>query len=144
MLIGLFLRPGNHGKLVRIDHDHLLHRCVDLRVEEVHTGGGFDGNSILRGNPPREGRQPFGAERKRLQGNSVLGIQKANDEVGRTQINTEVSHGASSVAAGAEVHAKACVRKVLVDDDLVLTESVAMVLYLAEQYPHKGLVPTDI
>jgi glutathione S-transferase len=36
------------------------------------------------------------------------------------------------------------VRKVLGDDDLVLTESVAMVLYLAEQSPHKGLVPTDI
>ena len=33
---------------------------------------------------------------------------------------------------------------VLVDDDLVLTESVAIVLYLAEKYPHKGLVPTDI
>ena len=32
---------------------------------------------------------------------------------------------------------------VLVDDDLVLTESVAIVLYLAEKYPHKGLVPTD-
>jgi glutathione S-transferase len=33
---------------------------------------------------------------------------------------------------------------VLVDDDLVLTESVAIVLYLAEKYPHKGLLPTDI
>jgi glutathione S-transferase len=33
---------------------------------------------------------------------------------------------------------------VLVDDDLVLTESVAIVLYLAEKYPHKGLVPKDI
>ena len=33
---------------------------------------------------------------------------------------------------------------VLVDDDLVLTESVAIVLYLAEKYPHEGLVPTDI
>lgn len=33
---------------------------------------------------------------------------------------------------------------VLVDEDLVLTESVAIVLYLAEKYPHKGLVPTDI
>lgn len=33
---------------------------------------------------------------------------------------------------------------VLVDDDLVLTESVAIVLYLAEKYPHKGLVPSDI
>ncbi len=33
---------------------------------------------------------------------------------------------------------------VLVDDDLVLTESVAIVLYLAEKYPHKGLVPTDL
>ncbi len=32
---------------------------------------------------------------------------------------------------------------VLVDDDLVLTESVAIVLYLAEKYPHKGLLPTD-
>jgi hypothetical protein len=57
---------------------------------------------------------------------------------------TDVSHGASSFAASAEVHEKACVRKVLGDDDLVLTESVAMVLYLAEQSPHKGLVPTDI
>jgi glutathione S-transferase len=33
---------------------------------------------------------------------------------------------------------------VLVDDDLVLTESVAIVLYLAEKYPDKGLVPTDL
>jgi glutathione S-transferase len=33
---------------------------------------------------------------------------------------------------------------VLIDDDLVLTESVAIVLYLAEKYPHKGLLPTDI
>ncbi|NJM76419.1 MAG: glutathione S-transferase family protein, partial [Acaryochloridaceae cyanobacterium RU_4_10] len=33
---------------------------------------------------------------------------------------------------------------VLVDDDLVLTESVAIVLYLAEKYPHTGLLPTDI
>jgi glutathione S-transferase len=33
---------------------------------------------------------------------------------------------------------------VLVDGDLVLTESVAIVLYLAEKYPHKGLLPTDI
>ncbi len=33
---------------------------------------------------------------------------------------------------------------VLVDDDFVLTESVAIVLYLAEKYPHKGLVPTDL
>jgi len=33
---------------------------------------------------------------------------------------------------------------VLVDDDLVLTESVAIVLYLAEKYPDKGLIPTDL
>lgn len=33
---------------------------------------------------------------------------------------------------------------VLVDDGLVLTESVAIVLYLAEKYPHKGFLPTDI
>jgi glutathione S-transferase len=33
---------------------------------------------------------------------------------------------------------------VLVDDDLVLTESVAILLYLAEKYVHKGLLPTDI
>jgi glutathione S-transferase len=33
---------------------------------------------------------------------------------------------------------------VLVDDDLVLTESVAILLYLAEKYPHKELLPTDI
>ena len=31
----------------------------------------------------------------------------------------------------------------LVDGDIVLTESVAIVLYLAEKYPEKGLVPTD-
>jgi glutathione S-transferase len=33
---------------------------------------------------------------------------------------------------------------VLVDNDFVLTESVAIVLYLAEKYLHKGLVPTDL
>lgn len=33
---------------------------------------------------------------------------------------------------------------VLVDGDLVLTESVAIVLYLAEKYPHTGLIPTDL
>ena len=32
----------------------------------------------------------------------------------------------------------------LVDGDLVLTESVAIVLYLAEKYPEKGLVPADL
>ena len=33
---------------------------------------------------------------------------------------------------------------VLIDGDLVLTESVAIVLYLAEKYPEKGLTPTDL
>ena len=33
---------------------------------------------------------------------------------------------------------------VLVDDNLVLTESVAIVLYLAEKYPAKGLIPTGL
>ena len=33
---------------------------------------------------------------------------------------------------------------VLVDDDRVLTESVAIVLYLAEKYPDKGLIPSDL
>jgi glutathione S-transferase len=33
---------------------------------------------------------------------------------------------------------------VLVDDDLVLTESVAIVLYLAEKYPQKGFLPPDL
>src|SRR5512135_813070 len=33
---------------------------------------------------------------------------------------------------------------VLVDGDFVLTESVAIVLYLAEKYPLKGLIPTDL
>ena len=32
----------------------------------------------------------------------------------------------------------------LVDGDLVLTESVAIVLYLAEKYPEKGLLPGDL
>lgn len=32
---------------------------------------------------------------------------------------------------------------VLIDGDLVLTESVAIVLYLAEKFPDKGLLPTD-
>ena len=33
---------------------------------------------------------------------------------------------------------------VLVDDDLVLNESVAIVLYLAEKYPQKGFLPVDL
>jgi glutathione S-transferase len=33
---------------------------------------------------------------------------------------------------------------VLVDGDLVLTESVAIVLYLADKYSDKGLIPTDL
>jgi glutathione S-transferase len=33
---------------------------------------------------------------------------------------------------------------VLIDGDLVLTESVAIVLYLAEKYPDRGFVPTDL
>ena len=33
---------------------------------------------------------------------------------------------------------------VLVDGDLVLTESVAIALYLAEKYPDRGLVPADL
>jgi glutathione S-transferase len=33
---------------------------------------------------------------------------------------------------------------VLVDDEFVLTESIAIVLYLAQKYAHKGLVPTDL
>ena len=32
---------------------------------------------------------------------------------------------------------------VLVDDDLVLNESVAIVLYLAEKHPQKGFLPTE-
>jgi len=33
---------------------------------------------------------------------------------------------------------------VLVDGDVVLNESVAIALYLAEKYPKKGLLPTDL
>jgi glutathione S-transferase len=33
---------------------------------------------------------------------------------------------------------------VLVDEDLVLTESVAIVLYLADKYSNKGLIPTEL
>ena len=33
---------------------------------------------------------------------------------------------------------------VLVDDDLMLSESVAIVLYLAEKYPQKGFLPADL
>lgn len=32
----------------------------------------------------------------------------------------------------------------LVDGDFVVTESVAIVIYLAEKYPQKGFVPTDL
>lgn len=32
----------------------------------------------------------------------------------------------------------------LVDDDFVLTESVAIVVYLAEKYPQQGLLPSDL
>lgn len=32
----------------------------------------------------------------------------------------------------------------LVDGDLMLTESIAICLYLAEKYPEKGLIPTDL
>jgi glutathione S-transferase len=32
----------------------------------------------------------------------------------------------------------------LVDGDFVMTESVAIVVYLAEKYPQKGLLPTDL
>jgi glutathione S-transferase len=33
---------------------------------------------------------------------------------------------------------------VLVDDDFVLNESIAIVLYLAEKYPQKGFLPADL
>jgi glutathione S-transferase len=33
---------------------------------------------------------------------------------------------------------------VLVDGDLVLTESIAIAVYLAEKYPEKGLMPADL
>src|SRR5499433_4622580 len=33
---------------------------------------------------------------------------------------------------------------VLVDGDLVLSESVAIVLYLAEKYPDRGFIPADL
>ena len=33
---------------------------------------------------------------------------------------------------------------VLVDGEMVLTESVAIVLYLAEKYPDRGLIPADL
>jgi glutathione S-transferase len=33
---------------------------------------------------------------------------------------------------------------VLVEDDLVLSESVAIVLFLAEKYPQKGFLPADL
>jgi glutathione S-transferase len=33
---------------------------------------------------------------------------------------------------------------VLVDGDMVLTESVAIALYLAEKYPERGLLPADL
>lgn len=32
----------------------------------------------------------------------------------------------------------------LVDDDFVLTESLAIVVYLAEKFPQKGMLPTDL
>src|SRR5262249_59778576 len=33
---------------------------------------------------------------------------------------------------------------VLVDGDFILTESIAIVLYLAEKYPEKGLLPSGL
>ena len=33
---------------------------------------------------------------------------------------------------------------VLVDGDMILTESIAIVLYLAEKYPEKELIPADV
>src|SRR5215469_18423846 len=33
---------------------------------------------------------------------------------------------------------------VLVDGEMVLTESIAIVLYLAEKYPEKKLIPTEL
>jgi glutathione S-transferase len=56
------------------------------------------------------------------------------------------------VNLGAREHERPAFRKlnpagkipVLVDGDRVITESVAIVLYLAEKYPEKGLLPRDL
>jgi glutathione S-transferase len=64
-------------------------------------------------------------------------------EVGFAPITVNLVAGEHQSPAFLKINPAAKI-PVLVDGDLVLTESVAIVLYLAEKYSGKGLIPTDL